>query len=64
MAIGGIIAYKKISIKNTIATNLFTFFGLLAIMITVMIISENDDFPGYWALVPTISAAMMIIAGG
>ena len=64
MAIGGIIAYKKISITNKILTNLLSFTGLLAILITIWIINENDDFPGYWALVPTISAAMMIIAGG
>lgn len=63
MAIGGIIAYKKVSIKNKIVTNLLSLTGLLAISITVWIVNENHDFPGYWALVPTISAAMLIIAG-
>ena len=63
MAIGGIIAYKKVSIQNVIVTNLLSFTGLLTIFVTVWIITEDDSFPGYWALLPTISAAMLIVAG-
>jgi len=32
-------------------------------MISIWIVDENSLFPGFWALVPTISAAFIILAG-
>lgn len=63
MAIGGIIAYKNLEISNTVGRNLLSALGIIAILTTVWIIDEESLFPGYWALVPTLSAGCIIIAG-
>jgi len=63
MSIGGIIAYKKIEIKNTIINNILSILGALAILITSYIINEKSLFPGWWALIPTLSSACILQAG-
>jgi len=63
MSIGGIIAYKKIEIKNAIINNIFSILGTLAIIITSCIINEKSLFPGWWALIPTLSSACILQAG-
>jgi len=63
MVIGGIIAYKNLEISNTVGRNLLSALGIIAILTTVWIIDEESLFPGYWALVPTLSAGCIIIAG-
>lgn len=63
MAIGGLIVYRPIKIKNIYLRNLFSLIGILGIIITVIIIDENSPFPGLWAAVPTISTALIILGG-
>lgn len=63
MSIGGLIAYRKIKISNINISNSISIVAITAILINVWIIDENSLFPGFWALVPTLSAALIILAG-
>ncbi|MCA3238995.1 MAG: acyltransferase [Curvibacter sp.] len=37
--------------------------GLVLVAVSVLVISSNDAFPGAWALLPTVGAALLIYAG-
>jgi peptidoglycan/LPS O-acetylase OafA/YrhL len=63
MSIGGLIAYQRIKIRNNIINNFLSFLGISAIIITVWIVNENSLFPGWWALIPTLSSGFIIQAG-
>lgn len=63
MAVGGLIAYLDVKLKNKIINNALSIFGIVSIVITVWIIDESSLFPGFWALIPTLSAAAIIQAG-
>jgi peptidoglycan/LPS O-acetylase OafA/YrhL len=63
MSIGGIIAYKKIAIKNLMINNILSILGTIAILIATCIINEKSLFPGWWALIPTLSSACILQAG-
>ena len=62
MSIGGLIAYRKLKTKNHYVSNGFSIVSLGAILLTVWSLNENNLFPGFWALIPTISAGMIILA--
>ena len=64
MAIGGILAYINLSIRNSKINNLLSFTAVAAILINVFIIDDESMFPGFWALVPTLSSACIIQARG
>jgi peptidoglycan/LPS O-acetylase OafA/YrhL len=59
-----------ISLKNSqelkhfsqTALNIFSWVGLLLITIAIFSISRNNSFPGWWALLPTIGATLLILA--
>jgi len=62
MAIGGILAYFNLKINNTKIINFFSTVAVIAIVITVFVIDDESLFPGFWALIPTLSAACVIQA--
>jgi peptidoglycan/LPS O-acetylase OafA/YrhL len=39
------------------------FLGLALLVVSIFGINQNDSFPGWWALLPTIGAALVIAAG-
>ncbi len=63
MAVGGIIAYSNKMIKHKILSNISSILGLSSISITIWYVNEDSLFPGYWALIPTIGAVLIIIGG-
>jgi peptidoglycan/LPS O-acetylase OafA/YrhL len=63
MTLGGIIAYQKVTIRNNYVSNILSTIGVVAILITIYVIDEDSLFPGFWALVPTLSACAIILAG-
>ena len=52
---------KKIGHANLL--NTISFVGFLLIFIAVLLVSRDENFPGAWALLPTIGAALIILAG-
>lgn len=46
-----------------VASNLMSLAGLALIIFSVLYINETEKFPGYWALMPTVSAILIIAAG-
>lgn len=63
MAVGGIIAYSNKMITNKILSNISSIMGLFSILTMIWYVNEDSLFPGYWALMPTISAALIILGG-
>ena len=63
MSIGGLLAYKNIKTNNKYISNSLSFIGVFAIMITVWLMNEQNLFPGWFALIPTLSTACIIIGG-
>jgi peptidoglycan/LPS O-acetylase OafA/YrhL len=79
LLVGGALAYAYLSggvdafIKRTAAAlplsspdsfqNLLSASGLLLIVIAIFALNKGTLFPGWWALLPTIGAALMIMAG-
>lgn len=37
--------------------------GLILIVLGIVLVSKNSEFPGYWALLPTMGACLVIAAG-
>lgn len=62
MACGGILAYLNFQIRNKIINNLLSTIGLGIIVIGCYVINDESFFPGFWALMPTIGAMMIIQA--
>jgi len=68
LLIGALWAY--ISLRNSqevkqfsqAVLNIFSWIGLLLIAITIFSIGRNNLFPGWWALLPTIGATLLIFA--
>lgn len=68
MAVGGIISFINRPIPDTFIpsayiNDILSAAGFLGIVLTSFIINSESIFPGYWALVPTLSSAMIIQAG-
>lgn len=66
---GAIIAYvqshplsNKLSVPLWL-NHLSAFLGLVLLTITVVLVNKNSAFPGWWAMLPTFGAALMIAAG-
>jgi peptidoglycan/LPS O-acetylase OafA/YrhL len=63
MSVGGLIAYKSSKKYTFYISNGFSLLALVSICVTVWNLTEKNLFPGFWALIPTISAALIILAG-
>ncbi|MEO8275764.1 MAG: acyltransferase family protein [Thermoanaerobaculia bacterium] len=75
LAIGGILAAlaaKRIDLfagpwfgssRSRVGRNLFSGAGLALLLLSMVWINEGRPFPGWWALAPTIGAALVLAAG-
>ncbi|KAF0701264.1 Aste57867_8258 [Aphanomyces stellatus] len=70
MSIGGLLAYANMPTHTTVVTppsplasSVLSVVGLAAIVNGFCILDEGMNFPGYWALLPTLGAAALIFAG-
>jgi hypothetical protein len=63
LIIRGMIYYNKLNIKNLLYGNILSKFSILLILITAIVLDENGLYPRFWALIPSLSA-MLIIVGG
>jgi hypothetical protein len=62
MAIGGILAHLNLRIHDNLVINLLSTIAMAAILSTVFIMDDKNLFPGFWALIPTLSSAFIIQA--
>jgi peptidoglycan/LPS O-acetylase OafA/YrhL len=62
MAIGGILAYLGVTIQNKLINNALSIVALISIFISIFIVTDKSLFPGFWALIPTLSSAFIIQA--
>jgi peptidoglycan/LPS O-acetylase OafA/YrhL len=62
MSIGGILAFINLKIQDTRVNNALSSIGLGALLITVFIMDDDSLFPGFWAVIPTLSSAFIIQA--
>jgi len=79
LLVGGILAYVSLNNKAQVSVpcsrigflhpneilhpNAKAFVGALLIAIAIASLNTNNGFPGWWALLPTIGAALLISAG-
>jgi peptidoglycan/LPS O-acetylase OafA/YrhL len=66
LLIGSVLAYVKLHHQNTndpTRNNLSAWLGLCLLVIGVVFIDPERRFPGFWALLPTLSAYLIISAG-
>ena len=63
MSVGGILGYSNIKINNSLINNSLSVLGLLMIVISQFFMNDQSLFPGYWALLPTLSCALIIQSG-
>jgi len=63
-AIGAILVYwPKHKVGNEVSNELVLIVGLAMIFYSVFYFSEQTDFPGFNALIPSVGAALMILGG-
>jgi peptidoglycan/LPS O-acetylase OafA/YrhL len=60
MAIGGILAYGNLKITSRKINDILSTIAIMAILSTVFILDDSSKFPGYWALIPTLSSALIL----
>ena len=59
-----VILYKKDLVRRFAASsNLISFIGISLLFIGAVLLTKTSLFPGWWALVPTIGATLLIFAG-
>lgn len=63
LGIGGLVAIANLRVRTRLIGELLGISGALAIVVAVMSFDKSTEFPGYAALLPTIGAASIIIAG-
>ena len=63
LLIGALLAYYVIRAKPDKSSNMQSCFGLALITIGAFICSKESVFPGWWALLPTVGATLLISAG-
>jgi peptidoglycan/LPS O-acetylase OafA/YrhL len=49
--------------NNVVLRNCVSSLGILAVVASVMLITDDKRYPGAWALLPTLGTAMLIVAG-
>jgi peptidoglycan/LPS O-acetylase OafA/YrhL len=66
LLIGSVLAYMKLhlsAINDARRSNLFAWLGLCLLIVGVVLIHPERSFPGFWALLTTLSAYFIISAG-
>jgi peptidoglycan/LPS O-acetylase OafA/YrhL len=69
LMIGSILAYLTLNNQNILTNikqkyfNALSFFGVTLIIVGLFFITEENAFPGWWALFPTLGAVLIISAG-
>ena len=58
-----LIKFNEISKFKPLTRNLISITGLCLILFSVLKITANDLFPGFWALIPVIGAFFLIFSG-
>ncbi len=62
MAVGGIISLSFLNVTKLYA-HVLSVAGLLTIFTSAYLLSEQNIYPGWWSLFPTLAAAAIIISG-
>jgi peptidoglycan/LPS O-acetylase OafA/YrhL len=60
--IGAIIPFIVMS-RNKWVNEVISFTGIVLLVLSFMLINEATEFPGYWALLPTLGTAFIIYGG-
>lgn len=55
--------YNYKFLKTITYSNIKSILGFMLLFIAIIYIDKNKDFPGLWALLPVISAFLIISAG-
>lgn len=55
--------YPKIAVSNATQANIYSWVGLALFVAGLFLINKESGFPGAWALLPTLGAALFIQAG-
>lgn len=65
LMIGCVLAYVVLHMPKLIEghKNLQSFFGFALLVVGFILLNEDRDFPGWWALLPTVGAFFIISAG-
>lgn len=65
LAAGGIVAYLALQPNkfNQIKSELQGVFGLFLLVIALALIDKKRDYPGWWALLPTLGTMFILMAG-
>jgi len=65
LMVGGILAYISLHRRNLIAghRDLWSSAGFIMLAAALLLIREDNPFPGWWALLPTIATFSIIAAG-
>jgi peptidoglycan/LPS O-acetylase OafA/YrhL len=62
MSVGGLLAYLNFEVINIHLSNMYSSVAVLVIGLSSwLFISESSLFPGWWALIPTLSAVLIIL---
>ena len=67
LLIGSLLAYNtlhhKSRLNSLISANTFSIVGSLLLLTGVVLLNPSRKFPGFWALLPTVGAYLLISAG-
>lgn len=63
LGVGGFLAYLNYIPKTKLIENLCSIIGFALVFLSLLLIDRNSLFPGWWALLPTFGAALIIAAG-
>ena len=53
----------RLAVFNRIDKSLLSFTGLAMLLFGCLVLNRQSMFPGWWALLPTVGAALIIAAG-
>ena len=62
-AFAALLEYRKQQCSNNYRNNIVSLFGLVLIGLSVFVLDSNTSFPGWWALLPTCGAFLVIAYG-
>ena len=63
LALVGLKAADGRIVRRPLAAETLTWIGILLCVMSIILIRENDAFPGAWALLPTLGTVFVIAAG-
>lgn len=65
LMVGSILAFLTLRRPTRLPArpHAYALIGLMLIMLGIALVNKNREFPGYWALLPTIGACLLITAG-